>query len=274
MENSSSSNKDYSELCFDDIFMLYDFNRKMRSLIFSAIGDFEIHLKTSIAYNFCAENNSWNSYMDVNNYRKVDEIHDRYKTFVSVHGYNPKSKSQNINKKLMLPIFNESTLITKAKNKRYINSYSNHPPFWVSIKILDFGQTHTVFTILKRNVAEKVLRDFNLTLSDRNLFDSVLHIINWLRNECGHFEMINNSRYHSRFKIEKTLINNLNLIVNRSRQNLTLFQCLYILNNFRPVENDINKLITNSPVNKDILSRYFKFIGYKKINFPNIHIDI
>jgi abortive infection bacteriophage resistance protein len=58
--------KRYTKKTFDNFLRLYDFDRQLSSLIFQKISEFEIKLKTSVAYHFCknhcstlAENNNY-----------------------------------------------------------------------------------------------------------------------------------------------------------------------------------------------------------------------
>ncbi|WP_396022428.1 Abi family protein [Bombilactobacillus folatiphilus] len=178
-----------------------------------------------MAYRFSEEHPHCEDYHNPSNYKRIS-VDDRDEIFYARYGYsrNLKKKHPTINEGKKFPFF-----ITKKRQRRpYMNAYDENTPLWIAIKVLNFGQLHLMFSMLTGDIAKNILNDFNLESIDRNMFESILHVINWLRNECAHFEMINKSRYSGKYPLDKSLIKKLNLITNRSHKNLNVFQaCVY-----------------------------------------------
>ncbi|WP_340850976.1 Abi family protein [Ligilactobacillus salivarius] len=276
LNSSDSKHKFYGNYSLNQLLQLYKLNKNLRELILSQISEFEIKLKTTIAYHFASRYSNWNDYRKIKNYKKVTKS-DSDDIFIATYGYSRRYRGENpqINQKRLFPFFiTDKKLIMKLKRKkRYLSAYNGHPPIWVAIKSLDFGQLHTMFTLLNTDVASDVLANFNLKSIDRNKFESILFVINWLRNECAHFEMINNSRYHGKNQLSKELIEDLNLRTAKSRRNLTLFQTMCVLNSVQNFESDFSELISNSDIPQHLKKEYLKSIGYWRQSDWNISID-
>lgn len=266
INNSPPNYKYYGNYSVYDLLELYDFNKKIRELILSTISEFEIRLKTSIAYHFSnVYSKHWNDYCNKNNYKKVTK-NDINELFIAYYGYSKKynGHSPKPNQKVMFPFFiTNEKLIKKLKRKRrYLQAYEGQPPLWVAIKALDFGQLHKMFSLLKNNVAREVLSNFNFKISERNKFESVLYVINWLRNECAHFEMINKSKYHGKYPVDNDLIKDLKLRTSKSGMNLTLFQTMCILDSVQSFKDELHDLFSKNKLPKKIKDGYLKSIGY------------
>ncbi|WP_283599746.1 Abi family protein [Ligilactobacillus aviarius] len=261
----SQNSKCFSNYTFNDLLGLYELNKEIRELLFSVIGEFEVKLKSSIAYHFSDKYRSWNSYTDPNNYKNVT-IDDRYEVFLARFGYSPYFEGSDpvINQYKLFPFFRSNELLTKFyRKKRYLGAYGGHPPLWVAIKALNFGELHILFSMLQSPIAEEVLNDFNLKLADRNLFESVLDVVNWLRNECAHFEMINNSRYHGKYPLDEKLITKLGIETNKSRMNLNLFSSMQVLDFIQEFKQRFNDLINNFSLSPTLKKKYLMSIGYQ-----------
>ncbi|QHT58609.1 Abi family protein [Paenibacillus lycopersici] len=78
--------KKYTKKSFDNFLRLHDFDRQFSSLILKKISEFEIKLKTTIAYHFCKNHCSTlgdnNNYIDIN-YYSVPGLTDGPKQYVS-----------------------------------------------------------------------------------------------------------------------------------------------------------------------------------------------
>lgn len=73
LDDPKTPPKKYTNKSFEDFVRLYDFDSQLSSLIFRKISEFEIKLKTSIAYHFCKNHCSNlsenNNYIDINSYK-------------------------------------------------------------------------------------------------------------------------------------------------------------------------------------------------------------
>ncbi len=154
---SDSKNKYYGNYSLDDLLGLYKLNKKLRELLLSEIGKFEIRLKTSIAYHFSERYPLWNAYCDTGNYKMVS-VNDREEVFYARFGYSKKytGSTPHVNQRGLFPFFvTDIKLIRKLRRReRYMSAYGGRPPLWVAIKVLDFGQTHMMFSLLNSKVAQ------------------------------------------------------------------------------------------------------------------------
>ncbi|APR28872.1 hypothetical protein BTW26_07570 [Pediococcus acidilactici] len=269
---SDPKHKYYGDYSLDDLLGLYKLNEDLRQLLLANIGRFEISLKTSIAYHFSRHYPIWNDYRDPSHYKDITR-NDLEEVFYARFGYSINYSGDNprINQRALFPFFvTDNVLRRKLRRKeRYMSAYGGCPPLWVAIKILDFGQTHLMFTLLNATVAKEVLADFNLKPVERPEFESVLYVVNWLRNECAHFEMINKSRYHAKYPVDASLIKRLGLRTNRSRRNLNLFQVMCILDSIQEIKISFFNLIKQSRIPSRLKSSYLRSIGYwRQSNWP------
>lgn len=262
---SDSKNKYYGNYSLEDLLSLYNLNENLRQLLLANIGKFEIRIKTSIAYHFSEHYPIWNDYRNPSYYKNVTR-NDLPEIFYARFGYSIRYTDDNprVNQKALFPFFvTDKKLFRKIKRKeRYMSAYGGCPPLWVAIKILDFGQTHLMFSLLNAEIAKEVLADFNLKPVNRPEFETILYVVNWLRNECAHFEMINKSRYHAKYPVDAAILKRLGLRTNKSRRNLNLFQTMCILNSVQNFENSFFELIDQNPIPSTLKLSYLKSIGY------------
>lgn len=257
--------KYYGNWTTNDLFRLYELNKKLGYITLMATGQFEIRLKTSIAYHFASKFRDWDAYRNKLNYRKINKDDDK-KLFMAYFGYSKKFRGNNpsVNEKRLFPFFvKDKRQIKSFRNRnRIMGTYGGKPPVWVAIKALDFGQLHTMFSMQTSDVAAAVLADFGYQSRDRNLFESILDVTNWLRNETAHFKMINKSRYHSQKPLNLDLVKNLNLRTNNSRKNLNVFPALCILNHEQQIKQNIIQTFNDSAVPVKLQRKYLTEIGY------------
>lgn len=227
-----SNNKFYHTATFDDFVRLHQFDKVLTNHLTSILHNFETKLKTSIARNFtssyCRTPANTMQYTNKNNYMDLPGIFG--------HNY-PLYHDQNKNiiddyDKFLL--FKPNFLNTLVKNNDFINiqifstpssgytppsgcaSYeksSKHiiVPLWVAIETFDFGTLQRFCHYASKTVMKKILADFDLNYTDRDLFLNSLDIIRELRNKCAHFSLINRFSTSSSIRILPVLVNRLNL---------------------------------------------------------------
>lgn len=116
--NTGSGNKYYGKYDVFDLISLYNLNSDLSLLIFSVIKRFEIKLKTSIAYNFTAEYQNWDCYLDKNNYKLITK-NDINEVYLAYNGYSKSYKGSNpkVSKQKILPFFDEDVFSSVDCNK-------------------------------------------------------------------------------------------------------------------------------------------------------------
>lgn len=253
----------YENKSFDDFLSLYNFDKELSKEILAVISLFESKLKTSLAYHFCEtyccepidtlEYLSKHNYEDPSNaygpnhpsYR--DYHQNRFILFKTSYG-----RHQNLN------------YVEYMKNiKPYIGRYTK-PPFWVVIKTFNMGDLLSMIRLMKSTVIKEVLKDFNLTPADTDLFINSIEIIKDLRNTCAHFELINRFRSSGSYPINNDLITKLELNTlspqtsqggrRNNQYRIRLFDALKVLALF----NDIK------PIRKVVVRYYDRNVSIRK----------
>lgn len=233
------SGKQYENVYFEDFRDLFFFDMKLKKYTLFKIFDLEARLRTSIAYNFaetyCNEPKDTLNYLDAQYYNappKTDaNLTNRFKTFdlFRTTQYWPNGKVRK-----------RSFLDDLKRDKAYANQYTN-PPFWVSIKALPLGSLYYTFVFLDDTVKEKVLIDFDLTLSDAKAFEQALFALKEMRNQCAHLELITRFKLKSR----RGALNNFNdirTLAGLGRGDLSYLDILKILRKFGMIS-DIKRQI-------------------------------
>lgn len=263
--DKDNKNLGYENKSFDDFLSLYTFDKELSKEILAVISLFESKLKTSLAYHFCetfcCEPLDTLEYLSKNNYEDpsnaygprhpayIDYHQDRFILFKTSYSY---GRRHNLN------------YVEYMKNiKPYIGRYTK-PPFWVVIKSFNMGDLLSMIRLMKRPVLKEVLKDFNLTLANTDLFINSLEIIKDLRNTCAHFELINRFRSSGSYPINNDLITKLELNTlspnsyqGRRRNNqyrIRLFDALKVLALF----NDIK------PIRKVVVRYYDRNVSIRK----------
>lgn len=145
---------------FDRIIKLYIFDRELRSAILDAIERIEVALRCRIIYEYCHRyGNNW--------YEDPSLFLSKHKTFLDmVHKDLDKSKEVFIS--------------------HYYAKYTDpkHPPAWMAMEILSFGQLSKMFSNLKTNDAKKaVAAHFG---QSQIILESWIEHLVYIRNICAH----------------------------------------------------------------------------------------
>ena len=258
----NKSNKHFQSESFNDFLRLYEFDIEFSETVFSIITRFEMHLKTSVTTHFtaayCNTLNNTMQYTNKNNYRDISQ-----ETTYMFHTWQNEKVCNEFNSFSFFRIKRSAGLNSNYLNKLiedqytikstfYCNPYYTAPsdvaiynpdpkvavPLWISIQHVNFGTLKRLCHYLKSSEIDLVLRDFGLTLSDRDIFLNMLDIINELRNSCAHLSLVNRFRTPDKIKISHHLISKFSLHPkNRGGQThyaseLKLFDALKILHFF------------------------------------------
>ncbi len=148
----------------DEIFSLYDFDRKLRNIIFKYILSVETNIKSLIAYYF-PQQYGHDNYMLYNNFDT-----------------NKRDADQNIT--TVISEF-QKQIASRAKDpsiSHYLKKYG-YVPLWVLNNILTLGQISKFYSILKQPDRQKISRIFQIT---DNQLESTLFYLSSIRNFCAH----------------------------------------------------------------------------------------
>ncbi len=177
---------------FDDVISLYEFDDKLRTLLFDYIGHIEIAFRVSLCNEIANETNNSHWYTEENLFK--DET--IYKSFVKNCNLEIKRSKENF--------------IVSYKNKY---NYPELPPVWMMLEILSMGTWSKVFSNIKcKNLQKKVSSNFNI---QPHYLQSWIHSLSVLRNFCAHHYRIWNRNFtiklHLTKKQKKIISNNAKL---------------------------------------------------------------
>ncbi|WP_394581202.1 Abi family protein [Cytobacillus firmus] len=275
--DSKASNKEYNGPNFDDFIMLHNFDKKLNLEIIKVIDRFEIRLKTSMAYRFCEKNfvaaTDSACYIDKNKYTDPRSNHLSLPSDLAKSISNHNIFKTNI-------YFNRNTYsnfidFCKAKYP-YISTY-NDPPFWVVIKVLEFGSLFKLLLGFEKDVFEKVIKDMGMKYVDKQKFINSIRIFIELRNTCAHFQLVNRFRTPKNLRIDAGMIADLGL---RTKTNtsgsptyyeIRLYDSLLVLSQFESLK-DIRRLIKEfyykscNSRERRIIIKLFERMGRKKLS--------
>lgn len=159
------------QISFEQIIELYNFDHKLRLLIFDAIEKIEIAFRTQIIYQWAIVHGShWqiNSYL----YR------------------NPVIFAQHIS-----ALENEIKRSNETFLTHYAHKYSSptEPPSWMSLEVTSMGLLSQMFLNLKKGAPKSnVARHFGL--NDVSLLENWMHCFSNIRNICAHHGRLWNRR--------------------------------------------------------------------------------
>lgn len=147
---------------FRQVYQIYEFDRKLRSLIFSTIEEIELSLRAHISYYFSHKYGAL-GYLDVSNLSK-------------------RHNQQNFEDKLKKYIYKNRKQPFVA---HHIQEYNSQFPLWVIVELFTLGDLSMFYSDM--HVADK--KDFTDSFCKFHhaSFESWLLCITHLRNYCAHY---------------------------------------------------------------------------------------
>ena len=173
LDNGTKYERFNKGVTFEEIFILYTFDKNLKHLLLKYILKIENMFKSIMAYVF-AKNHKDGDYLNKNNF------------------------NNNLDKSIK---FNVDSVINKLgdviqeqKNKKnkmvchYLDKYS-FLPIWVLVNILTLGEISKLFTIFttqdKIEVCKTLSELYNRTLFEKDI-KTFMATLSWVRNICAH----------------------------------------------------------------------------------------
>jgi Abortive infection bacteriophage resistance protein len=227
-----------NKIYFEDILDIYNFDSKLRTLIFSATGKIEIALRNQIIHRYSiAYGEQWH----------LDETYFK-KTLVH---------SEFI-KKL-------NDVITRSQEKFMIHHRIKNPSLdidcWVSLEVISFGELSKMFENLKADRC-KMNVVIHFGAQSTRILENWLYRISVIRNICAHHGCLWNRELKDIIlpkKLPSPFISNITIPNNKIYSSICCI--LYLLNMIEPQNNFKNEF-------KNLLSLY-PSINLKQMGFPN-----
>lgn len=150
---------------FNNVFRIYEFDRKLRTLLFSVIEEIELMLRTQFSYYHSHKYGSL-GYLDENNFASRHN-HDNFIEHIN--------KSIENNK-------------TQAFVKHHIDNYNSNFPLWVIVELFTMGELSFFYSDMHTADKKVIAKDlFNSTHSN---VSSWLRCLTDLRNYCAHYSRL------------------------------------------------------------------------------------
>lgn len=172
MEQDSNSHLFYPNTRFEDVINLYLFDKKLRSLIFVAIQDIEIALRTRIIHHFSMKYGAfW--FMDKSLF-----------------------KDEAIYNNCLTNLKNELGRSKEDFIQEHFEKYDTPdcPPVWKTLEVVSFGTLSKLYCNMEDvEVKKKVAKDFHLP--QYLYLESWIKCASVLRNCCAHHARLWNRRF-------------------------------------------------------------------------------
>jgi abortive infection bacteriophage resistance protein len=254
--DSKAAEKKYKDKYFEDFISLYDFDKKLSSSVISVISEFEIRLKTSVAYRysekFCQSEADALKYTDLTSYNYKPTDTAFYSRYFNQH-----------------VVFSTDFITKIKKDYSYARAYTN-PPFWVTIKVFTLHDMLSIVYHLDRDVLREVLKDFNLKTNEKEVFINSIEVIKFMRNSCAHFELVNRFRTPGSTRINNKLIKELQLTPESSSFSIRLFDSLKILRKYQDISAIISDIVSYWQMNETAGKSYINVALFDRMGCNDI----
>lgn len=185
--------KYYEGTTFEDVVALYNFDEKLRALVFRYLCHVEQKIRSLISYHFC------------------DTYSEKQEDYLDIKNYNCTRKNRKGIEKLIEMLSIEAN---KNMNHPYVvyqrNTYGN-VPLWVMMKTLTFGQISKMYSFFTTSIQSKISTNYP-EVSEREMMQ-YLRVLTHFRNVCAHNERLLSFRcrldipdtvLHKKMKISQT----------------------------------------------------------------------
>ena len=186
----------------DKAVQLYDFDEKLRLLVFKHIQRIEVAIRTRFNEVVCSKTGNAFWYLDS-----------------SLFGRNTASYVDTINK-LRSAFLESQETFARHFRERYYNDYCSFyslmPPSWMAIELMTFGNQLT----LLNSVSDETISDFKLDRWSRKKIgpDKFKKLTNWLhcirdvRNHCAHHNRLFNRNFPAPDGVKRHLDPSIDLV--------------------------------------------------------------
>lgn len=153
----------------DEIYSLYEFDRKIRIIFLEYILLIERKIDTYIAYEF-SKNYGHKNYLIPENFNNISKNKELISKFINDINLEISHQYKNSNKMVM----------------HYLDTYK-YIPLWVLIRILSFGKVSKFYSFMKQKEQNDISRKFNIKSEVLKVY--LINLGN-VRNICAHDEKL------------------------------------------------------------------------------------
>ena len=160
-KNTTKEGFFYEDTTFTKIFKLYNFDAKLRRILFGALEAMEVYIRTQITYQHTKEYGAF-GYLDKDNF--------------------------NCNEEDFIEIIEDIKKETKRSDEKFINHFKEKYgtadlPLWAIVEALSFGSISRIFSAMKQS--DKAIVCDGLPINHK-IFKQWMHSLTILRNICAH----------------------------------------------------------------------------------------
>lgn len=222
--------------CIEKVYQIYEFDRKLRSILFQSIEVIEVSLKAALAHFHAAP--------------------ERYGPigYYQAESFGRKHKHEVFLEKIHKEIAHQqNSLIVKHHNERYGSAF----PLWVVVGFFTFGMTAYFYGDLKTGDKKSFVRAYYPSVNDK-MMDSWLRCCTDLRNLCAHYDRL----YFRTFTAIPRGVAGLSEDAKRK-----LWGVICVLKELYPDSEDWNQSVASMV--KELMNAYQGVIERKHIGFPD-----
>lgn len=229
---------------FDEIQSLYNFDKRLRSILYDALLEYESNIASEISYRFSEKYPAEHSYLAMDNYSR-----DSHSVALVVGTISSLSR-----------VIKNKSASRQSPNaiKHYVNNHG-HVPLWVLVNFLTFGDLNFFYQNSEIDIKRSIAEDFSLKYNrsykkhskiDPEAIETVNHLVNHFRNAVAHGE-ITYSKFLSKgpnFKSVKRNLGLTNLELNSQKGVFELIIALKLVLNkkdYQILTKNILKLLSN-----------------------------
>lgn len=158
--------------CLEDVISLYTFDRELRSIIFTAIQDIEVALRTRIIHFFSMTHGAF--------------------WFMDVSKFNNRNIFQTCLDNIQVELSRSKEEFLQEHFAKY--SSPSMPPVWKTLEVVSFGNLSKLYANMK-DVEVKKLVAKSVGLPQYTYLESWMRSLTVLRNCCAHHARTWNRRY-------------------------------------------------------------------------------
>lgn len=161
-------NKYIGSVSFEKVYRIYEFDKKIRCLIFALLETVEVLFKTKISFHHSSEHDAL-GYLEVDNF---DKKYQHSSLLEKIENYIKKNKQNPI-------IIHHNT------------KYNGNFPLWVIIEFFDFSVLSKFYSGMKLRDQKLVAKDLEI---NQDYLKSWLYCLTHLRNCCAHHVRLYNNQ--------------------------------------------------------------------------------
>ena len=180
LNKNSKEEKFANETTLEEIYSLYEFDRKIRIIFLEYILLVERKIDTYIAYDF-SKNYGHKNYLIPENFNNSNKNRELILKFINDINLEISHQYKNSNKMII----------------HYLDTYK-YIPLWVLIRILSFGKVSKFYSFMKQKEQNNISRKFNIQSETLKIY--LINLGN-VRNICAHDEKLYDVRLKKRISI-------------------------------------------------------------------------